>query len=70
VIPAGTPAEAAAQRWFAELGGPHLIYVRPADATGLWEVHAADGALLGIFRTREIALCAARRRGYEAVTAH
>lgn len=63
-------AEAAARRWFAELGGPHLTYVRPAETGSQWEVRAANGVLLGVFGSREIALCAARRRGYEAVTAH
>jgi hypothetical protein len=70
MTPAATPAEIAAQRWLAELGGPNLTYVRAASVEGLWEVHAADGALLGLFRTREVAFCAARRRGYEALSVH
>lgn len=65
-----TTAEIAARRWFAELGTPDLAYVRPAEASSRWEVRAANGLLLGVFSCREIALCAARRRGYEVVTAH
>jgi hypothetical protein len=63
-------AEIAARRWFAQLGGPYLTYVRPEPSGESWELRRADGALLGIFASREIALCAARRRGYEAVSAH
>jgi hypothetical protein len=33
-------------------------------------VHAADGTLLGVFASREVALVAARRRDYDAVSAH
>jgi hypothetical protein len=70
VIAAGTPAEGVVQRWFAQLGGPYLAYVRSDAVGGFWQVRGADGTLLGLFKSREIALCAARRRGYEAVTAH
>jgi hypothetical protein len=63
-------AEIAARRWFAQLGGPQLAYVRPDPSGEFWELRGADGALIGLFRNREIALCGARRHGYEPVTAH
>lgn len=65
-----TAAEIAAQRWFEQLGGPHLTYVRTDAGGEFWELRGADGTLLGLFKNREIALCAARQRGFEPVTAH
>jgi hypothetical protein len=65
-----TPAAIAARRWFAELGGPQLVYVRADLGSEFWELRGADGTLIGVFTNREIALCAARRRGYEPVMAH
>lgn len=65
-----TPAAIAARRWFAELGGPHLAYVRPDTGSEFWELRGADGTLIGVFRSREIAVIAARGRGYDPVTAH
>jgi hypothetical protein len=65
-----TPAAIAARRWFAELGGPHLVFVRADDSGEFWELRGADGTLIGLFRDRELALCAARRRGYDPVATH
>jgi hypothetical protein len=65
-----TEGRAAEQRWFAALFCPRLAYVRPTESGFDWEVRAADGVLLGLFRSREIALCAARRRDYETVSTH
>jgi len=70
VISEASPAEIATQRWFAQLGGPQLTYIRPERGGEFWELRGADGTLMGLFKTREIALCAVRQRGYEPVTAH
>jgi hypothetical protein len=65
-----SPAEIATQRWFAEFGGPNLTYLRPGPGGEFWELHSADGMLLGLFKDRAIAFFTARQRGYEAVSTH
>lgn len=65
--PHGMTAEA-----FAMMGSPHLAYIAPVmtDEGPGFGIHAANGNLLGVLRSRELAFAAARQNDLEPVSVH
>lgn len=57
---------------FANMGAPHLAYVAPVKTErGLaFGIHAANGSLLGVVESRELAFVAARQNDLEPVNVH
>jgi len=57
---------------FANMGAPHLAYVAPMTTEqGLvFGIHAANGNLLGVVKSRELAFAAARQNDLEPVSVH
>jgi len=57
---------------FAMLGAPHLAYVSPivTDAGSGFGIHAANGNLLAVLRSRDLAFAAARQNDLEPVSVH
>ena len=57
---------------FANMGAPHLAYVAPmtTDNGPAYGIHAANGNLLGVLKTRELAFAAARQNDLEPVSVH
>lgn len=61
---------------FLALGLRDLAYVKPAvvadgEATqDVFEIHTADGTVVGAAATRELAFAAIRQNGLEPVSAH
>ena len=57
---------------FAAMGAPHMAYVVPVvtDQGGGFGIHAADGKLLGVLASRELAFAAARQNELEPVSVH
>jgi hypothetical protein len=61
---------------FLALGLRDVAYVKPAvvadgEATqNVFEIHTADGTVVGAAATRELAFAAIRQNGLEAVSAH
>lgn len=57
---------------FLALGVPTLAYVKASDIDGTqgFSIHAADGRMLGIAPTRELAFAAARQNDLEPVSVH
>ncbi|HLF58691.1 MAG TPA: DUF1150 family protein [Alphaproteobacteria bacterium] len=60
------------QQEFALLGMNDLAYVRPVEVEGQsnFMIHAADGSLLGVGDSRELAMAAARRHGLDPQIVH
>ncbi len=57
---------------FLALGAPTLAYVRASDINGTdgFAIHGADGRVLGIAPTRDLAFAAARQHDLEPVSVH
>ncbi|MDA1072624.1 MAG: DUF1150 family protein [Proteobacteria bacterium] len=57
---------------FAMLGGPQLAYVAPVtgEQGKGFGIFAANGNLLGVVASRELAFAAARQHELEAVSVH
>jgi hypothetical protein len=57
---------------FANMGAPHLAYVAPmaTDEGPAFGIHAANGNLLGVVRSRDLAFAAARQNDLEPVSVH
>jgi hypothetical protein len=57
---------------FANMGAPHLAYVAPmtTDNGPAYGIHAANGNLLGVLKSRELAFAAARQNDLEPVSVH
>ena len=57
---------------FANMGAPHLAYVAPVktDEVEGYGIHAANGNLLGVVKSRELAFAAARQNDLEPVSVH
>ena len=55
---------------FAKMGAPHLAYVAPVKTEqGLaYGIHAADGNLLAVVESRQLAFVAARQNDLEPVS--
>lgn len=65
-------AQALTPEAFAMLGAPQLAYVAPIEreqGKG-FGIFAANGNLLGVVATRELAFAAARQNELEAVSVH
>ncbi len=57
---------------FANMGAPHLAYIAPVKTEQVegWGIHAANGNLLGVLESRELAFIAARQNDLEPVSAN
>lgn len=57
---------------FAMMGTPHLAYIGPVETeAGLgFGIHAANGSLLAVVKTRELAFATARQNDLEPVSVH
>jgi hypothetical protein len=57
---------------FAMMGAPHLAYVGPVEteAGRGFGIHAANGSLLAVVRSRELAFATARQNELEPVSVH
>ena len=57
---------------FAMLGAPQLAYVAPitTEQGEGFGIHAANGNLLAVLRSRELAFATARQNDLEAVSVH
>ena len=57
---------------FANMGAPHLAYVAPmtTEHGPVFGIHAANGNLLGVVKSRDVAFAAARQNDLEPVSVH
>ncbi|MEM7123417.1 MAG: DUF1150 family protein [Pseudomonadota bacterium] len=55
---------------FAKMGAPHLAYVAPVETEQgkAYGIHGADGSLLAVVESRELAFVAARQNDLEPVS--
>ena len=57
---------------FANMGAPHMAYIAPVKNEQVegWGIYAANGNLMGVLKTREIAFAAARQNDLEPLSVH
>lgn len=61
---------------FLALGLRDIAYIKPSaivdgeSVKTIFEIHTADGAVVGAVETRELAFAAVRQNGLEPVSAH
>ncbi len=69
---AARPAEGLGMEAFAALGAPNLAFVGPVETERgrAFGIHAADGKLLAVAASRELAFAAARQHDLEPVGVH
>ena len=69
---ATNPARETGAEAFALLGAPSLAFIGPVETDGgrAFGIHAANGKLLAVMPSRDLAFAAARRNDLEPVDVH